>query len=224
MKLSVVVALTLCLALAFAPAVSAQRGISPDLPKKQPAQQGKAAQAGQPVKDSWVVSGTVAQVNPNQNQIVIATEKGRLPVVMTNQTRAVTTGDKAIFMSNFQQGDPVLAAFHQEGNRNVATFLYKPEGAGRGGQPQAGGRNIGPQQLGPAQTVAEGRVAERQDNKLILSVPGGRQDLVVTNKSAIYGADLGKTSVGNVAQGQRVLVSWRPTDGQKEVWYLYMLQ
>jgi hypothetical protein len=59
--------------------------------------------------------------------------------------------------------------------------------------------------------------------RLTVKTDQGKQPLEVTGQSTIHGLDLGETGLGNIAQGDRVLVAFKRVGGKAEVTHLYKL-
>lgn len=181
-----------------------------------------------PQAKSWVTEGSVAKVEPDQKQLTLTTEQGNLPLTITGGSELRDKDNKEIEISEFKEGDRVLTSFHQEGDKNQVDLLQKPAEmkGGRGGpEAKPDAPEIKPDQLGDASPAVVGEVEEIQagQKKLTVSAEGARQPLEVTGESKVHGLDLGETGLGNIAQGDRVLVSFKREDGKAKVQDLYKL-
>lgn len=208
------IAVALLLALTAVPALARQEGLS----DKQLGEQAK----------SWLLEGQAAEVKADRDRLVLSTDKGNMPLQVTGKSNLRGPDNQKITLKDIKRGDPVVVSFHRAKDRFVVSYLYKPSevAGGRGGRPtEVGAATVGEKELGPPSPAVWGRVEriEPDKNRLTVTTDQGKQPLEVTGQSAIHGLDLGETGLGNIAQGDRVLVAFKRVDGKAEVTHLYKL-
>jgi Cu/Ag efflux protein CusF len=207
------IAVALLLALTAVPAL-AQEGVS----DKQLGEQAK----------SWLLEGQAAEVKADRDRLVLSTDKGNVPLQVSGKSNLRGPDNEKITLKDIKPGDPVVVSFHRAKDKFVVSYLYKPSevAEGRGGRPvEEGAATIGEKELGPPSPAVWGQVEkiEPDKNRLTVKTDQGKQPLEVTGQSTIHGLDLGETGLGNIAQGDRVLVAFKRTDDKAEVTHLYKL-
>jgi len=175
---------------------------------------------------SWVVVGPVQNVRASDNQVIIQTDKGNLPLDISPTSKLRGANDQVLSLGDLKEGQRAVAAFHKTDSKNEVSYLYRPakQEEGKGGlNPNA--QTINADALGEAMPVIEGIVSDvnTKERRLSVTTSQGAQPLEMTGDSKVYGSDLQQTSFGNIPQGQRVLVSFRQSGGKNEVRNLFML-
>jgi hypothetical protein len=194
-----------------------------------------AAQPPAQLPPGWAVTGTVAQINPQQNSMVVNTPSGSIALTFTGQSVVRGQNNNNIPISGIHQGDQVMAAFTQAAGANNVVWLYRPAqtGAGAGGAapaapaPGAAAPMLNPpQQLGPPLSMVEGLVDSinpAQNSLVVKTEQGTAAALATTPQSIIIDANLNPGALANIKQGQRVLVTYTPTAGQNQVKQVFIL-
>jgi hypothetical protein len=185
--------------------------------------QQEQTQVGPP---SWIVTGTARQINPDQNKLVLTTDKGEVKLDVTGQSTLRGPDNNPISLGDIKEGDRLLAAFHGTDGRNEVFWLYKPA-QGQGGGEAAAGKGGGGQEakLGPGSSLIQGKVekVKPEKNRLVVRNEAGKQGLKLTGRTRFYGLELQPIKLGDIQPNDRVLAAYQKTDGKNVVSQLYKL-
>jgi hypothetical protein len=84
---------------------------------------------------SWVITGQAMNIQPDQNKLVVSTDKGPQPLDVTSQSRLLDKNANEISLSDIKPGQRVVVGFHRENGKNIVGRLYQvPKEAGAAGE------------------------------------------------------------------------------------------